>query len=285
MMQSHSKVHPSGENEFGTANNLNNSKYTVATNDESQLKSIEFDESDKAEFGKWHGMSEIIESIGLAIDQENIFRGKGKVNGWAILSCVIGVDEVFKRMETNLTLTVLVCGLLLNSALGLILTPPSSFVRDSPQLTAYISFSIACFGLYLFAILVSIQFLQAMNTCARDADKWRVILTLDMLPTIIYLLFTAASLCLALSLGFSMIPTYNELTGYLSAFMLILFCGAASYFVNQRFFLKVAHAKHGWYTNFNKEYDIKKPFSKLTALADIDRRYKKYIYSCSKEVV
>lgn len=285
-MLSGTKVHPysmtsESSPELSMIRN-SDSKYSVATaniEEESQLKEIENAEKERLDFGKWHGMSEIIERIGNAIDTDNRFKGKGKVNGWAILSCVIGVDEVFKRMEENLKLTVLVCGLLLNSALGLVLSPPPKFDTSGSQMAAYISFSISSIGLYLFCILLSIQFLQSMNSCARDADKWRVVLSLDMLPTIIYMIFTAASLCLALAIGFAMIPNYSELAGYLSSSMLILICGFVCYYINQHFFLKVAHVKHGWYKSFNKEYNIAVPYSKLTVLADIDRRYKNIQHS------
>ena len=285
------KIHPDfgilGESNITSSISASPSAYALdeSINRNSRGQSI-FIESDLENFGKWHGMSEMIDKIGKAIDFDNRFRGKGKgVNGWAILSCVIGVDEVFKRMEENLKLTVLVCGLLLNSALGLILTPPPKFVAGSPEMTAYISFSVSAIGLYLFCILLSIQFLQSLNACARDADKWRVILSLDRLPTATYLIFTAASLCLALAIGFCMLPNYSQAAGYTSAAALIFVCGVVSYAINAQWFLKVAHVKHGWYEKCNKEYNVKLPFSKLTVLADIDRRYKKSELCESREEV
>lgn len=226
-------------------------------------------------FDKWHGMSEVVDKIAIAIDSTNSKKGKAGVNGWAILSAVIGVEEVFDRMEQNINLTVLVSGLLLNSAIGLVLTSPPSFDSDNSIFIAYVSMAIASIGLFLFCILLSIQFLQSLHACARDSDRWRVILTLDMMPTYTYIIFTLASLSFVMAIGLSMIPVYGEVAGYMSSFSLILVCGLFCYMINRQVFLKVAHVKHGWYEHCNSEYDMAVPFGKLLKLAAIDREYKR----------
>ena len=230
------------------------------------------------EFHKWHGMSVIADKISLAVDSAN--TGKGKVNGWAILSVVLGVDEVFRRLGDNLNLVVLVCGLLIGTSLSMASSQPSQFAGTDDQTnlklqaTWYISFAIAAICCHFFCIIISIQFLQAMNTCARDADKWRIILSLDWIPTVVYTVFILGNFAIASAIGISMAPIYGEAAGYCSAAVLILTCGIFLTILNRAYFLHEVHAAHGWYKTHNAEYDIEIPLAEIEKLANFDREYK-----------
>ena len=231
------------------------------------------------EFARWHGMSYIIEEIAEAVDVSKVKNG---ANGWAILSVVLGIDEVLKRLSDNLNLVVLVCGLLIGTSLSWTSNLPSQFENIDPYdhshygniMIAFIAFGIAAVGCHFFCIIISIQFLQAVNTAARDADKWQMILELGFIPTVIYTTFIIGNFCVAISIGLSMTVIYGDTAGALSATALFSLCGIFLNWFNQKFFLQKSHVVHSWYKRRRHEYDIDFPFASLQKLAEIDMNFR-----------
>ena len=49
-----------------------------------------------AEFRRWHGLAAVLPAVRRALGE-----GGGKVNGWAVMAAVLGVDEVCDRLSAG----------------------------------------------------------------------------------------------------------------------------------------------------------------------------------------
>ena len=221
-------------------------------------------------FSRWHGMSSIITDIELKVNLKKDVDAP--VNGWVMLAVILGVNVVADRLATNLNTIALVSALLISSSLSMVYSPSTSFTGISSFTQELIGFFVSitlAIGCHFSCIIMSCLSSQAMNTCARDADRWRMLLSFDAIPTTIYTLFTVGNMCLLLSIMFSMVSLYGDLA-YIFAGILLLFCGLFMNIFNSKFLLSKTHVVHGWYKNNYHEYDIEIPLKKVQALAALD---------------
>jgi hypothetical protein len=247
------------------------------------LNTIEqFDTVDKDEYCKWHGMSALVEKISEAVNAQHN-KSQKHVNGWAVLSVVIGIEEVCRRLTDNLNMVVLVASLLISTALSMAFSPPSNFADQSPnhELWSFekaafffcVSSSVFC---YITAIILSLLMIQAINTCARDSDKWRLILRHDSVPTKIYVIFSMGNLSMATGISFGIENVYGGASYGLAG--MFFACALWVNVFNRQCLLRDSHVVHGWYNDrFDEDYDIRIPFSSIRALAATDRMYKEQL--------
>jgi hypothetical protein len=230
---------------------------------------------DPNNYPRWQGMSSIIDDIGKAVHIEG--NKGGKINGWAILCVVSGTEDVFRRLSENLNLVILVCSLLISTTLALAYNPPAQFVGGDlsyavyTQKYCYIGIVTLSISSHFTCIIMSSLFCQAMNTCARDVDRWRIILKCDYVPSLVYLLFTLGNFCVAISIMFAIIYVYDVMA-YVFAAFLIFTCGLLMHYFNYRYLIYESHAVHGWYKKFSDEYDLSIPFSRLQDYATEDQK-------------
>ena len=229
-------------------------------------------------FQHWHGMSSVIDDIAEAVNARRD-RMVTKVNGWAILAVVLGVDEVCRRLGDNLNFVVLVAGLLISTSLSLSTNMPS-YLSDNLDTNEWDSFKTGFFcsflsaiSCHLLALVMALLFGQAINTCARATDKWRLILTHGGVPTFVYIIFSAGNLFMCLSITFSIYGSYGAVS---SVFTLAFFLIAVWVNIYNRVsLLGNSHVVHGWFQKrFDEEYDIRIPFLHLKKLAAYDSEYR-----------
>ena len=245
-----------------------------------QVRNLDPAESgDSPPYHRWSGMSNVIDEIRDAVDFDKTF--KGRVNGWAIMAVVLGVDEVSHRMSDNLNLVVLVCALLISTSLTLAYTAPPTFTYsdsiDNQLKNCYIAFVTIAIGCHFTCIICASLYCQALNTFVRDADKWRLIIHTDYVPTLIYTVFTLGNMSITLEIAFA-IQSYYDVGAYLFSGLLIFVCGALMHYMNAQHFIKQSHVVHGWYKRRKDEYDIQIPFTKLERLVE----YEQNMRSCEE---
>ena len=239
-----------------------------------QVRNLDAAESsDSPPYHRWSGMSNVIDEIRDAVDFRKTF--KGHVNGWAIMAVVLGLDEVSHRLSDNLNLVVLVCALLISTSLTLAYTAPPTFTysdsTDYHLKNCYIAFVTIAIGCHFVCIVCATLYSQALNTCVRDADKWRLIIRTDYVPTVIYTVFTMGNMSITIEIAFA-IQNYYDVGAYLFSGLLILVCGALMHYVNAQHFIKQTHVVHGWYKRRKDEYDIQIPFERLERLVEYEQK-------------
>ena len=236
------------------------------------------DETIANSFQKWHGMSSVIDEIAVAVNSKRD-RTVTNVNGWAVLAVVLGVDEVCKRLGDNLNFVVLVAGLLISTSLSLSTNMPV-YISDNLDTSEWDAFKTGFFcsvvlaiTFHFLALIMALLFGQAINTCARATDQWRLILTHGAIPTFVYMIFSAGNLLMCMAIMFSMYGSYGPVS---YVFTLLFFVVAVSVNIYNRVSLLYnSHVVHGWYQRrFDAEYDIRIPFLHLKKLAAYDKEYR-----------
>ena len=229
-------------------------------------------------FQQWHGMSSVIDDISEAVNARRD-RTVTKVNGWCILAVVVGVDEVCKRLGDNLNFVVLVAGLLISTSLSLSTNMPV-YISDNLDTGEWDAFKTGFFCSFVLAItfhflalIMALLFGQAINTCARATDKWRLILTHGAIPTFVYMIFSAGNLLMCMTIMFSMYGSYGAVSYVFTLLFFIVAVWVNIY--NRVSLLYNSHVVHGWYQRrFDAEYDIRIPFLHLKKLAAYDKEYR-----------
>jgi hypothetical protein len=134
------------------------------------------------------------------------------------------------------------------------------------------STSIFC---YITGIILALLLCQSLNTCARDCDKWRIILDQGGLPTTIYVIFSTGNMTMALGITFGIFPIYGN-----AAFILCVCffaCALAVNYYNLKYILGNSHVVHGWYAKQFEEYQITIPFQTLHQYAELYTEFKRIV--------
>ena len=173
------------------------------------------------------------------------------LNGWVCLALLSSVEDVHMRLQGTLDLVSLVSGLLLCCAVPLLAAPKdgafTSLPQDSWQKLGFLAFMTASIVFLFVSIILGMLFLNGLNTSARKVDKLTLLLHSSLFPTLIYTLFTAGCMTMAVGLGFSMQPVYGLIPSFAFSVGVTLACGVLPHLVNARFILPFSHVIHGYY--------------------------------------
>ena len=173
------------------------------------------------------------------------------LNGWVCLALLSSADEVHMRLQGTLDLVSLVSGLLLCCAVPLLAAPKdgsfASLPQNSWQKLGFLAFMTASIVALFVSIILCMLFLNGLNTSARKVDKLCLLQHSSHFPTLIYTLFTAGCVTLAVGLGFSMQPVYGSIPAFAFSGVVTLACGLLPHLVNARYILPFSHVIHGYY--------------------------------------
>ena len=232
--------------------------------------------AENPKFKEYHGMSFVLpwikEAVGLNNRKEiHVNRPMGKINGWAVLALINGVDDVCERMKSCTDTISIVCALLLSAALPLMLSPSTCLTDNTIVTKTYAVILTVSITLYFTAILLSALLVSGTSASARDADKWRFILANSMLPTIIYTSFSFGCLLFGISIALGMYCVYGYGPSGFFLFSVLFVDGILVQIINKRFLIGESHAVHGWFKKYNSEFDLRIPFSELEKIASFDQ--------------
>lgn len=154
------------------------------------------------------------------------------------------------RLTSNLDTIALVAGLLLSCSVPMILQPPEKLMEldmFSWQRQCYFAGIMLGIVLHFTSIMISLLFLNGLNTSAFPSHRLALLLHLDMTPTISYVLFILG--CYALSAGIA--AGIEPLYGYGAAWSFLLVvgfvCGVVPNMWNSTSVMSRAHVVHAYY--------------------------------------
>lgn len=218
-------------------------------------------------FAEWHGMSSLYEDIKSCV---GVIPGN-KVNGWAVLALVVGVNVIADRLVGNINTISVICGLLLPASLAIIYAPPAA-LSSNPEFDfqlCFLSLMTASICSHFACIILGSLYVNALYTAARDVDRWRLILHQGMLPAITHALFTLGNFFLALGMTTALSASFGW---WAVAFgiPLCFFCGFCMHIFNSRYMLCYSHVVHGWLRYFPEQFQMEIPLRKLQILMEYD---------------
>ena len=88
---------------------------------------------------------------------------------------------------------------------------------------------------------------QTLRVAARDADRWRILLKRDWLPTFCNTVFTVGNVALAGLIALSMMPAFGLTFSVVFAAVAVFVNGVCMHAVNFWLLLPLAHPVPGWH--------------------------------------
>jgi len=113
---------------------------------------------------------------------------------------------------------------------------------------------------------------QTLRVTARDADRWRILLKRDWLPTFCNAVFTVGNVALAVLIALSMMPAFGLTFSVVFAAVAVFVNGFCMWAVNFCLLLPLAHPVHGWHRRRRQEYDLTRAMEEVERLAGVDER-------------
>ena len=119
-------------------------------------------------------------------------------------------------------------------------------------------------------IILNSLLTQTLRVTARDADRWRILLKRDWLPTFCNTVFTVGNVALAVLIALSMMPAFGLTFSMVFAAAAVFVNGFCMWAVNFCLLLPLAHPVHGWHRRRRGEYDLTRAMEEVERLAARD---------------
>ena len=119
-------------------------------------------------------------------------------------------------------------------------------------------------------IILNSLLTQTLRVTARDADRWRILLKRDWLPTFCNAVFTVGNVALAGLIALSMMPAFGLTFSVVFAAVAVFVNGVCMHAVNFCLLLPLGHPVHGWHRKRVGEYDLRKAMEEVERLAQRD---------------
>jgi hypothetical protein len=198
------------------------------------------------------------------------------------MAAVVGVDEVCDRLTSGVDTISVIAGLLIVATMALCASPSDAAIAflklgdgtvDPAVFRAlYMTMSLVSLVCLFVTIILGSLLKQALRVTARDADRWRVLLRRDWLPTLGNTIFTVGNVALAGLISLSMLPAFGVTFSVAFASIAIFVNGFCTHLFNLCLLLPIVHPVHGWRKHFPEEFDLSLAMERLEALAAIDER-------------
>ena len=246
-----------------------------------------------ARYKEWSGIASVLPSLKQAVGILPRENGKVKVNGWVTMALVLGVDEVCDRMISRIDTFSIIAGLLIVSTMSLVATPSqqvteyitdgSGFLSRDTFKILYMLLSLVSLVCLFITIIIGSMFTQTLRVTARNADRLRVLIKRDWLPSTCDIIFTIGNIALAALIGLSMLPVFGELFSGIFVVLSIFINGLCMHLFNLCFLLKLGHPVHGWKKEHPEEFDLRILVEIMENLAQMDRENNSRLTSRNNE--
>ena len=127
----------------------------------------------------------------------------------------------------------------------------------------YMAMALTSLVCLFVTIILNSLLTQTLRVTARDADRWRILLKRDGLPTLCNTIFTVGNVALAGLISLSMMPAFGLNFSIIFASVSIFVNGFCMHMINFCWLLPLGHPVHGWHKYRSEEFDLTEPLKRL----------------------